>query len=423
MRRGPFTRSALILLLTCGLALFALSVLLPAYDDGTPDRGDTARAGTYSVSAIGHAGVYDMLRRLDFPVSRGRGHTLDMVGGGTLMVIEPDPWRLDDELGPRLLMEVPSLVLVLPKWRGVPDKRHSGWVGEVRPESLDAARRVLSHVTGEGDVARVARPAAWTDNELGVVPALPEVVQVARSPALRPVVGTADGMLVGELIMDEGDDNTVWVLADPDVISNHGLGKGENTAFVLALLRRARGAEREAARAPLVFDESVHGFRAAERSGISWLFRFPYGIVTGLTGLSALLAFLAGAGRFGAPLAPGRAPDFGKARLIANGARLLDYAGHHDEVLRRYARRTVRAAARALQAPPGLEAEALTAWLDRVGAARGARDSCSDLMRRVANLKPGDPRSLPRLFACACAVHRWKGEITHGISSAPGRRR
>lgn len=37
MRRGPFTRSALILLLTCGLALFALSVLLPAYDDGTPD--------------------------------------------------------------------------------------------------------------------------------------------------------------------------------------------------------------------------------------------------------------------------------------------------------------------------------------------------------------------------------------------------
>lgn len=243
MRRGPFTRSALILLLTCGLALFALSVLLPAYDDGTPDRGDTARAGTYSVSAIGHAGVYDMLRRLDFPVSRGRGHTLDMVGGGTLMVIEPDPWRLDDELGPRLLMEVPSLVLVLPKWRGVPDKRHSGWVGEVRPESLDAARRVLSHVTGEGDVARVARPAAWTDNELGVVPALPEVVQVARSPALRPVVGTADGMLVGELIMDEGDDNTVWVLADPDVISNHGLGKGENTAFVLALLRRARGAE------------------------------------------------------------------------------------------------------------------------------------------------------------------------------------
>ena len=127
MRRGPFTRSALILLLTCGLALFALSVLLPAYDDGTPGRGDTARAGTYSVSAIGHAGVYDMLRRLDFPVSRGRGHTLDMVGGGTLMVIEPDPWRLDDELGPRLLMEVPSLVLVLPKWRGVPDKRHSGW--------------------------------------------------------------------------------------------------------------------------------------------------------------------------------------------------------------------------------------------------------------------------------------------------------
>ena len=58
MRRGPFTRSALILLLTCGLALFALSVLLPAYDDGTPDRGDTARAGTYSVSAIGHAGLY-----------------------------------------------------------------------------------------------------------------------------------------------------------------------------------------------------------------------------------------------------------------------------------------------------------------------------------------------------------------------------
>lgn len=421
--KNPFSRSALVLLLTCATGLFALSVLLPAYSDA-PAGGSTnsARAGTYSNSAIGHAGVYDMLRRLGYPVSRGLDRPLSMVGAsGTLVVIEPDVWRLDGEDGLRLLA-APSLLLVLPKWRGVEDKQHAGWLASVKAVPLNNARETLALVVGRGDVLRAPWPAVWTDNALGVAPTGSGVVQLMRSPLMKPVVGTADGMLVGELAASEAGGKIVWVLADPDVLSNHGIGKGDNVAFTLALLRVLRGAYRESSGAPVVFDETVHGFRAAQKNLMSLLFRFPFVVVTALLCASAALLILAGTGRFGAPKPPRPVLDFGKARLIANGAHLLDYAGHHDEVLRRYVRMSIRSAAHSLHAPEGLSSAALAAWLDRVGEARGVHASCSDIMRQMDNLKPGDARSMPRLLACAGAIHRWKGEIVYGVSPVSRRR-
>ncbi len=410
----PFSRTAVLLLITCAAALLAASVLLHAYDDTPEAHGAKSNPGSWSGSAVGCAGFYEVLRTFKRPVARGTGNVLAMVGArGTLIVAEPDLRRMDEAEGAKLLA-APRLLLVLPKWRGEPDPKRPAWLESIEPRPLDDARRTLALVSGEGDVYRTDRPKAWKHNDIGLSPALPEVTQLLRSRILRPVVGDADGMLVGELDL-EG--NRVWIISDPDVLSNQGIGRGDNAAFMIALMDALRAWKNTDLGAPLVFDETVHGFQSPQGSPLKLLFQFPFVVVTALACAAGLLLVLAGTERFGAPLRPKPAIDFGKAGLLANGARLLDYAGHQAVVLRRYARMTVRSTAQALHAPAGLDEPALAAWLDRVGKARGAQRSCAAILAHIAAVESDTPDAPARLFACARDIHTWKGELLHGSAT------
>lgn len=419
--KGSFSRSAVVLLVAAGIALFALSVLLHAYDNDPVATGGRARPGSYSTSAIGHAGFYDTLRRLGFTVSRSVGNTLATVGShGTLVVAEPDLNRVSSADG-RKLLSAPRLLLVLPKWSGAQDKGRPAWISEVAPAQLGYVRGTLQLVSGRSDVYRDTWPRIWNTNEIGINPTDPGtgVIQLIRSQELRPVVGTGEGMLVGELV---NRNRTIWVLADPDVMSNHGIGKGDNIRFMLTLMDALRMTKNADPGAPVVFDETVHGFQEAQGSPIRLLFRFPFVVVTILTVAAGTLLALAGMSRFGAPLPPEPNLDFGKKALIGNGARLLDYAGHHAVVLKRYVLMVVRSTARTLHAPQGMDAPSLAAWLDRVGRARGVTKPCSTILRGVAGINDKETRNLPRLFACARDIYRWKGEILNGPAASDRRR-
>ncbi len=416
-QNAPFSPAALGVLLASAAALFALSVLLSAFGGGEGSPGERAGPGSYSASALGQAGAYDMLKRLGRPVSRGLGRNLGRVGEhGTLILAEPDLSALRDEEGLALL-KAPRLLLVLPKWRGYPDPDRPAWIERAELLPQMAARQTLALVDGQGQVTRAAWPAKWPVNELGIAPAGADWAQLVRSSEMRPVVGTDEGMLVGEM---ERDDQVIWVLADPDIMANHGLGRGGNAAFLVALVDALRMTDNDDPAAPVVFDETGHGFGAAESNPLKLLFRFPFVVVTVLAGLAAALLVLAGAGRFGAPRAAPPVLDFGKAGLIDNGARLLDYAGHQADILERYVRLVVRSVGRELHAPAGLGGFALAEWLDRIGRARGVDASCQTLMVAMANLERNDPRNLSRLFGLARDIHHWKGEMLNG---APTRRR
>ena len=427
MKSIPFSRSAVLLLIAAGVALFALSILLHAYDDTPSRHGEHSGYGSYSVSAIGCAGFYDLLRRLDRPVSRSSGNTLYQVGSeGTLILAEPEMRFIDNVDGLKAIY-APRLLLVLPKWRGVKDDGRPAWVSSVAPVSLGQAQQILGLVVSQGSVLRVewpgtptssesaaspASPLSWTHNELGVTPTGTGVVQLVRSARIRPIVGTDDAMLLGEVI---GGDTRIWVLSDPDVMANHGLGKGGNAAFMLALVDALRSSKKGGPAGAVVFDETVHGYRQAQGSPVQLLFRFPVVVFTLLLCAAAIL-LLSGARRFGAPREARPALDFGKKQLIDNSARLLDYAGHHAAIVIRYIRMMLHSTARALHAPPGLDGAQLAAWLDRIGEARGVSKSCSSLLRETAELDVSDPKKLPRLFAIAWDIYRWKGEILHGAS-------
>ena len=92
---------------------------------------------------------------------------------------------------------------------------------------------------------------------------------------------------------------------------------------------------------------------------------------------------------------------------------MLDYAGYQDTTLRRYARMTLRAAGRALHAPPGLDERALAVWLDRIGRARGVEASCAELLNEIDRTPSGGRHALERLFTLVGNMHQWKEEILH----------
>jgi hypothetical protein len=228
---------------------------------------------------------------------------------------------------------------------------------------------------------------------------------------MTPLVGGKDGILLGE-IEDEG--RKIWVLSDPDVLSNHGIVRGDNAAFMLAVVDELRSWNDAPLDAPIIFDQSIHGFREQRGSLLTLLFSFPFVIVTALTCVAAALLLMSGTGRFGAPIVPKPALDFGKANLIANSARLLDYAGHHAEALERYIRMTLRSTARALRAPGFSESKhgdsALSEWLDRVGRSRGVNASFAEIMH-VLHGADASENNLPLLFKNAKKIFDWKQAI------------
>ena len=412
----PFSRRAVAVLIAAATTLFALSILLSAFDGRSQTRPASNRigAGTFSTSAIGHAGIYDVLKRLGRPVQRSMGEKSGFNrSGGALVVIEPDLGRVG-EVDDSSLASAKRLLLVLPKWRGVKSETSPDWVSRVYPVGRARANRTLALVDKESRVAWAAWPSSWKVNEVGYAPAGSSWIQLIRSDKMRPLVQCDEGILVGE-ILSEG--RKILVLSDPDLVSNRGLVKGDNAAFMVSLIDGLRNWDNAGNRAPVVFDEALHGFLKSRRSLLNLLFSFPFAIVTILVCASAALLAWSGAGRFGAPLVARPPIDFGKTTLIGNGARLLDYAGYHSDVLKRYVRMAIRSAAAALHAPPSLDDYGQAEWLDRIGQSRGVRGSCKTILKTIDSLNTDDENHLDQLYQNVWAIHHWKGELLNEHSA------
>jgi hypothetical protein len=417
-KNPTFSRSAIVLLAASAAALFALTILLQATGSGLPFD----KSAEFDKSAVGYAGFYDVLRRLGRPVVRPlQGMRASVDARGTFVLWANDPY------GERVnLPNAPRILFILPKWRGIRDEKKPQWLSGMKLLPLRDVRRVLALLpAGGGSVSRGKWPEGqiprhglpdpiWKINVTDFAPVGSGPLQLVRSEKMRPIVAGEEGMLIGE-ISDEN--RKIWVLSDPDVLSNHGILKGDNAAFAISVVDELRFWNNDDPGAPVAFGGFSGRFQRTAVSPIMLLFRFPFGIVTLLTGCSAVLLVLAGMRRFGVPQVPRPALDFGRATLIANGARLLDYAGHHAVVLRRYVKMTVHSVAQALHAPygqalPGCEERGLAAWLDRVGEARGVQRSCRDIMDIASRC--GGEGDLDRLFESAKEIRLWKRDILKG---------
>lgn len=406
MSEPVFSRRLLIGWVGAAVATFALSLYFMGHP-GEPGGTDTVGPSTYSRSAIGYAGIADVLQRLGVAVIKSRENSADKLGkDGVLVLAEPRPTAIS-EPALRALLDARAVLLVLPKWTGRPSEKNPGWLATAEERPPSQAEWVLNLVAGGGEVVREPQTPVWNTNLLKRQPQLERPVQLIRSGALRPIVGAPAGILLGEL----NQRRTVWVLADPDVIANHGIARAENAALMLAIINRLRGRN-----GPVVFDETIHGFVAQPANPLALLFEFPFVVATVQVVAALALLLWATMARFGAPQSAPPSLSAGRQGLLQNVAQLITFAGHGQVMLRRYVQETVRETARQLHAPRGLSGQGLAAWLARVGQARGVTVDCAAVIGEVEQLPDRRRGDLAPLVRIARDIHRWRREIVDGRS-------
>jgi hypothetical protein len=150
---------------------------------------------------------------------------------------------------------------------------------------------------------------------------------------------------------------------------------------------------------------------------LKFLFEFPFNLIALQVVAGVVLLLMASVGRFGTPEIPDRVLRTGKRDLISNAASLIDHAGHHAAILRRYTGMVLQDTGRLLRAPRQLGETELAAWLDRTAEARGLRSVSREPLRRIATAKSGD---LASQLAEARAIHLWRRDILNGISGRLG---
>jgi hypothetical protein len=404
-------------LLAAFIAAATLTVVLSLFFMLHGESTSTVGPSTFSRSAIGHAGIADILQRTGFTVIKSQGDSLHRVGAGGVLVLAEPQLDVPADRAQMALLQANKVLLVLPKWLGSSDSRQPGWIDMAAPISTLVAQSVLNAVGGHGEVVRPAGPVVWRRNDIGAAPHLTAPVQLMTSTELRPIVGSDGGMLLGER-RDNGRD--LWVLSDPDAISNHGLGEG-NAAFAIALFHALF--PEGGSGATIVFDETVHGFTSVPGNPAALLLHKPFAAIALQAAAALALLLWAGAARFGAPEEAPPPLKAGKRDLVRNVADLFQYAGYQRVLVRRYVQETIRDVAHRLHMPHGLTNAASVDLLQRVGAARGVAVDCSDLSARADALAVGTRgKKSAELSRLPREIWRWKQEIIDGFAGSAGGR-
>lgn len=401
---GLFSRRTLAaLILIAAIGLIGMVAMQVFGDDLVPQRG--AGANAYSYSAIGHRAAVETLRRGGYNVVVSRYGSAQKAGfSGILILAEPRQEALTHEFL-ESLGAARNILLILPKWTGRQDETRPGWLKSARPVHPDIVNRVLRYVSNHHDRSIVRRPSAGTVEFAYAEHSahLTELQLVLPTPTTAVFIN-GDGALLLEFRRNFG---SVWVLSDPDIMNNHGLGKGENAALLDEILFAINPAA-----TALVFDETIHGF---ERKPSLWyaVLEFPFVVVTFSIAAAILFFVWAMVGRFGAPLPTPSAVTLGKAGLIANTANLLRAGGHSAHVLERYAEATIRDVAERLHCPHGMASTERLRWLDQIGEARGVGERIADLSARADAIVRGR-QTTATVAATVRQLYRWKQEMLHG---------
>lgn len=392
-RRDLFSRRAAVWLVLTGGAAFC--VMLTLLVVGDPAGGNVTGSSVFSRSAVGHAGLAELLRERGFEVKVNRSRAATGVGErDLLLVLAPRVADHDiDHLRTLLLAalaERRAVLVALPKWRTRPSAETRGWISRARLVQAERAAKPLDAVAALPDatLVRAEKTPDWRATPsvtLGDLAPHIEKPQLVAHENLDPIVAAAGDVLAGHV-----RGTTLAVLADPDLLSNHGLHQGDNAALTLAVIERLLrpgGA--------VVFDETLHGF-AIVPSLLRLAFHPPYLAATLLgVAAAALLVWRAGT-RFGAPLPTRAGPVFrgGHDTLIENAGRMLTAGKHGGLVARRYAEMTVAEARRRLhlQQQPAADVVAL---LNTLAARRGVSE----------RLPTRGHRQRPLALARAC--QRW----------------
>ena len=381
-----------------GILCFAGFVVLFAFSLGPAARDGGAHAA--SRSAVGFAGLVELLQATGTPALTSRSRTLEEAPGGGLLVLTPPPGQAP----PRSvsdLVRADAVLLVLPKWRTTALEEHPGWVQEV---GLLLPETVLTALPGKHGQTAVLRrqgtkPPRLTTDRAGYTAATAigptQSLQVLEHSGLTPVITDGGG---GVVLGVDGD--SLFVLSDPDLLNNAGLSDARGAAAAVALIKALSGSN------PVTFDLSMDGF-GRSRNPLRAIFQPPLLGATLCAVSACVLAGLLSAVRFGPALAARRGFELGKTALASNSAALIARAGREARMSVPYAELSRSLAARALGLSRRLGPAETEAALDRMR--RGGTPALGSLLVRA-----GAVRNRAGLLEIARSLYRWRQELVRG---------
>lgn len=391
---NPFRPALVIGLIVAGLVSFAAFAMLLAWGGQAGGRSG-GRGTALSVAAIGFKGIVDLT---DGYHNTGLIRDSAELGTPDLVVfaLEPQMERADVERLFNQRFEAPT-VLILPKWDVTRDPDRRGWVRSLGPVLGGAGERLL----GEGVDVEILSPRESRGRSrgygilAGISAPLPAPAQTIEGDGLEPLLTTPDG----DMLVARYGDQPLYIVADPDLLNNHGIADRERARAAVQMLAAMQPDDGVG----IFFDLTANGYGGG-RSLLKSMLESPFLAMTLALIAAAFLAGLHGAVRFGPARPPGRAIPFGKAALVENSAGLVRLAHREVRLGGGYAEVVRDDAARAGAAPPNLHDEALEAYLDRF--TRPGEPPFSQLANTLRSA-----RDRHELMSAARALFRWKKDL------------
>jgi hypothetical protein len=228
---------------------------------------------------------------------------------------------------------------------------------------------------------------------------------------LKPLISGTDGILLGEYARGG---TRLWVLSDPDLLSNQGIDEADNAAVAVGIMMALK---KQGGR--IIFDEAIHGFGESPAL-LRKIFELPYVIVTGTAAIVILFLVWAGSARFGAPQQNEAVLVAGKGTLVRNAADLLSLGKSAGMVLSSYLRTAISDAMRELRGPGGLDEAAQAGWLDRQAQRRGLALRLAPLRDASLGVAQAHRPDMRQALRLAIDIHHWKQEILNGTGGGSG---
>jgi len=397
-----FAARTMLIVVLIGVFAFSAFVVLSAY---APDlrSGSDGGAQALSKSAVGFAGVVELMRGMDEPAFISRGPLAPTQDGSGVLVLTPGPANGPGDI--RAIHFTGLKLVVLPKWIVGPHPLSPDWVQKetimppgmvLRPLGTAFGKIRLQQRAGvERPVLRAASGAGFPAGEV-LTPGPVDQLQTLSGPGWDPILTDAHGDAVLALSRQGG----VAVLSDPDLLNTQGVADLNTARAGVEILDRLRDG------GPAAFDVTLNGYGRG-RSLLKLAFEPPMLGATLCFVAAGLMMGLHAAARFGPAERPPPVLALGKRALADNAAALVRMARREPRMAPAYAALTREAAARAVGAPRDLGEDQLDALLDRLGAARGLEDRYSSLAAEAAAAKTN-----AELMSVARRLFQWRGEMT-----------
>lgn len=391
---SAFNRKTMLWITAVGVLAFIAMLVLGAY---APDLRSGKNGGAHALSnaSVGFSGLVKLAD------ATGRNpvivRSLEDLESEDLAVVTPenagtDLTKLLQRRGAR------ATLIVLPKWMTSRNAVKPGWVevyGLVykgAPEGVLAPdwQLTVSRHKRNGLEPLMTVPEG-TPSDLSFLS--PAVVQTISGDKLEAVITDQHGRIV----LGKHADRPLYVLADPDLLNNHGMADEHQAAAAMALLDYLNSTDSTS----VMFDVTANGF-GRSRSPLKLAFDPPFLAVTLTIFIAMLLAAIQAAIRFGSPRRPERAIAFGKAALVDNSAGLIRKAGREANLGPRYVDVIRDRAAALFRLPATLSPEALDQRLE----AMNPRRSFAELAAVTEAARSRDD-----LLSSAQSLHKWVEEV------------